>query len=160
MAGAADISSNPDSGIVFLARDNSILTSFVFTNQGEADTVELTTPFSGSILDSVSVPSGTNPFTASVDWSLTAGDIYWLVSVDSSNGTFVSFDEYDESDTDMSVTESEFGGGGDQTTDLWANFTDIVTTTSAVPEPGAGALVASGIAVMLLVGLRRFAAKR
>lgn len=166
MAGAADIGSNPYSGIEFTALDNSTLTSFDFTEQGSADTVELTTPDLGSVLDSIAVPStGTNPSTfnpTSLSWSLVSGDTYWLVGVDESNGTFVSSGfTFPDADSDISVTTSEFADGGDVTNSLWADFTDIVTTTTAVPEPGAAALVAAGIAMIALVrGRKRFAARR
>jgi hypothetical protein len=54
------------SGLEFQALSNTTLTSFVFQNQGKADTVVLTDT-AGNILHSQSIPAAVNSYTANVN---------------------------------------------------------------------------------------------
>ena len=65
-------------GLEFKALTDSTLTGFTFQNRGKADTVVLT-DINGIILNSISTPANTPSFAASVNWSLTSGNSYWLL---------------------------------------------------------------------------------
>src|SRR5262245_46904287 len=65
-------------GLEFKALSDSTLTGFTFQNRGKADTVVLT-DINGNILNSISTPANTTSFVASVNWSLTSGNSYWLL---------------------------------------------------------------------------------
>jgi len=146
-----------DSGVGFTANLNSLLTSFTFQNQGHADTVVLVDPL-GNILYSVNIPSGAPSDTVPVNWSLTAGDQYYLLQTTPSNSGLANWRLAAPSDTQITMTDtgifsyslasSAFGIAGDV---YWSAFNDIATTSGTdpipdpVPEPGSLTLVLPGV---------------
>jgi hypothetical protein len=151
-------------GIGFMALDNSHLTSFVFQNQGAADTVVLTDG-AGNILDSLSTPAGTPSYTASVDWSLTSGDTYFLLQTSGPNALFASYGASLPSNSDIAITLSgTFAySTGDAASNLegwgsneyWAGFNNITTSTSTIPEPSTWAMMLLGFAGLGYAAVRR-----
>ena len=150
-----------DTGLEFTALDNSWLTSFVYQNQGAADTIVLTDT-SGNILDSLSTPAGNTSYTASVHWALTSGDSYWLIQTVGSNELFAGYGGSLPSDHDISI--SFVGSYGYSVHDVvtnannwganqyWAGYNNI--TTSGVPEPSTWALMLLGFAGLGFGGYR------
>lgn len=160
-----------DSGLGFTATVNSTLTSFTFENQGLADIVDLVDPL-GNILDSVTTPAGVSSYTATVSWSLTAGDQYYLLQTTLNNGVFANWgNQPAPSDAEIALTDTgDFStnlvsayfsvGGGSVTvsgTTYWADFNNITTNPaggSATPEPASFTLVLP-FAVAVLLRARR-----
>lgn len=152
-----------DTGLEFTARDNSFLTSFVYQNQGKADTIDLTTT-SGAILDSLKTPKSEKSYKASVDWKLTAGDSYWLIQTKASNELLAVYGKTLSSDHDIKiafvgsvgntihqvVTDAEhYSANG-----YWVAFNNITTAAAAVPEPSTWALMLLGFAGLGFGGYR------
>jgi len=77
-------------GLEFTALTNTTLTSFVYQNQGQADTVVLADT-SGNVLQSLNTPAGNNSYTASMNWGLTAGQSYWLLQTVVSNELYAGY---------------------------------------------------------------------
>ena len=141
-------------GIEFSAVTNSILTSFSYANQGQADTVILTDSV-GNILHSVNTPASVTPDVENVNWALTAGQTYFLLQTVASNELYASFNQALPSNSDISivvsgtfamtlsdaVAASNFGAN-----EYWAAFNDITTTSGNVPEPLSLALVGLSLA--------------
>lgn len=145
------------SGLGFVATVSTTLTSFTFQNQGLADTVDLVDPL-GNILHSASIPSGTPSDTVSVSWSLTGGNTYYLLQTTQSNALFTAWGLAAPSDaqialnvtsiftcinpptcTPTSLISADFSGGASD--QYWADFNNITTTGSSVPEPASFGLV-------------------
>lgn len=145
-------------GIGFQALDNATLTSFVYQNQGQADTIVLTDS-AGDILDSVATPAGTPSDLVSVNWSLSAGHQYWLLQTAISNELYAVYGGPLPSDSDIAITQSgtfdtDIAGAVSNSRDwganeYWAAFNNI--TTSAVPEPAAWAMMLLGLGCLGLV---------
>ena len=155
-------------GVGFTALVNSTLTAFTFWNEGNADTVELVTP-TGTVLDSVSTPSGDSPDTVTVSWSLTAGSQYYLLQSTMSNALFTDWNQAAPSDSEIALTVTgdfsltspasanfSWGGGGGSGTLYWAAFTDITTSPAgSTPEPASFTLVLPFAVAVLLRARRR-----
>jgi hypothetical protein len=151
------------SGIGFTANVNATLTSFTFQNQGQADTVDLVDPL-GNILDSVTTPGSTPSYTASVNWSLTSGDQYYLLQTTENNALFTGWELAAPSDTEItlvdtgdfsfsSIASADFalGGAAGSETEEWADFNYITTSSgSSAPEPASFLLVVPFAAAMYL----------
>jgi hypothetical protein len=143
----------PYGGIGFTANVNATLTSFVFQNEGNADTIDLFNA-SGAVLDSVATPAGSPSIKVSVSWSLTAGQQYYLFQSTTSNAIFAGYNGPLPSDTQITFTDSgiftynpapasHFVYRGN---DLWVAFNDITTTSAvATPEPASIALLGIGL---------------
>ena len=86
----ADVSGYNAAGIAFTALQDSILTSFVFQNQGRAGTIALFASDSFTILYSVRTPAANSSYTVNgIKWTLTAGQSYYLVDLSyPSNGKY------------------------------------------------------------------------
>ena len=141
------------SGLGFTATLNSTLTEFTFQNQGLADLVVLVDPL-GNILDSVAIAAGNTSDTVSANWSLTAGNQYYLLQTTLSNSLFTSWGTTAPFDTQIALTDTGdfsevlnssgfgIGGGAGGGTTYWAAFNDITTTSgSSAPEPASLFLV-------------------
>jgi hypothetical protein len=133
-----------NNGLSFTALQDSTLTSFVYNNQGLADTVLLVDEL-GSILQSFSIIGGDTQQLINVSWSLLAGDTYGLLATQEfgNNGKWVS-SSFPVSNADISVNGyADDGLGSVAGTSFWFHFNEI--TTNAVPEPSTLAIFALGI---------------
>lgn len=138
------ISGWSDSGLQITALQNVFLTSFVFQNQGGADTVYLTDS-GGGLLQSLSTPSGQTSYTASVSWQLAANSTYHLLAQGGDNGRWVFYSAFPTANAEIQV-DGTWGANALQP-DYWFDFNNL--TTSAVPLPGAVWLLGSGLAGLL-----------
>jgi hypothetical protein len=149
-------------GIGFTALDNSHLTSFVYQNQGQADTIVLTDG-AGNILDSIGTPAGVTSDTVNVNWALSAGGNYFLLQTVGSNELFASYGSPLPSNSDIaimlsgtfaySIAGAVSNSQGWGANEYWAAFNNV--TTSTVPEPSTWALVLLGFAGLGLAAVRR-----
>jgi hypothetical protein len=166
----ANDSGYQDSGLGFTATVDSTLTSFTFQNQGLADNVVLVDPL-GTILYQVATAEGVASNTVSVNWSLTAGNQYYLLQTTMNNGRWTDWnlaapfdaeialiDTGDWSDGSLASADFVIGGGDGGGTQYWADFNNITTGGgSPIPEPGSLTLVLPfAAAVLFLVRRRRF----
>ena len=143
-------------GIAFTPLQNCILTSFVFENQGAADTLALFSSFT-TIAHSLATPAGNPSYSVSgLNWSLTAGRTYYLVDLSNpSNGRFGAA-TFPVSDVDIRVTAGVFSDSStlitdsSLRTDFWANFNDITTVTS-VPDTGSSVLLLGSALIALIL---------
>jgi hypothetical protein len=151
----------PYAGIGFVANVDSVLTSFVFQNQGNSDTVELLDPV-GTILDSILIPGGNTSYVASVNWSLVAGHQYYLLKSTATNSLYTYWGQPGPSDTEISMTDTGIfsttndasSGIGFFGTTYWSSFNNITTASTSdppgVPEPTAMELTGIGTVCILL----------
>jgi hypothetical protein len=131
--------------------------------------VELVYP-NGNLVgsDSVSIPSGDPTYLASVNWSLAAGQQYYLLQTTRSNEIYISWGAAAPSDSEIAMTDTgdlsngntastsfNYGGSAGNRTYFWADFQNITTTTAGVPEPASFILVLPFAAAVLLRA-RRF----
>jgi hypothetical protein len=137
-----------DIGLQITALQNVILTSFVFQNQGGADTVYLTDS-GGGVLHSLSTPSGQTSYTASVSWQLAANSTYHLLEQGVDNGRWVFYSVFPTANADIRVDRT--WGYPSYPTNFWFNFNNL--TTTPVPLPGAVWLLGAGLVGLL--GFRR-----
>jgi hypothetical protein len=81
-----------NTGLQLTALRDTVLTGFTFLNEGRGDTITL---WAGSSeLRTLTVPWSTPTFTASVDWPLTAGVTYRLVSLEAGNGLWANYSSF------------------------------------------------------------------
>jgi hypothetical protein len=135
-----------NNGLSFTALQDSTLTSFVYNNQGLADTILLVDEL-GSILQSVNLVGGDTQQLINVSWSLLVGEIYGLLATQEfgDNGKWVDA-FFPVSNADISVNGfADNGLGSVAGTDYWFHFNEITTTTNAVPEPSTLAIFTLGI---------------
>jgi hypothetical protein len=115
----------PTSGLQITALSNTVLTSFVFNNQGLADTIQLQDNV-GNVLFSYSVPAGSPiALPVNVSWPLQAGLTYRLVSLDTANGRWVDYLSWPTTGTQLRVNGT-WGNGSLQTL-YWFTFTQLKT---------------------------------
>jgi PEP-CTERM motif len=148
-------------GVGFTASADATLTSFVFQNQGLADTVILYNA-AGTVLDSIATPSGNASYTASISWSLTSGQQYYLLQSTASNALYASYGLSLPSDSDIAVTESGIFSyypppsgnfANVPANSFWTAFTDITTNSSAAPVADPSAVPEPASLALLSVGL-------
>jgi hypothetical protein len=135
-----------NSGLEFYAKTNNMLTSFIYQNQGRADTISLESADGRTVYDTVNTPANQTSFTVNVNWSLTAGTEYLLLQADGqlfsggeigggANGTadFANnFSGFPVSGTDLRIDESVYTNGGlSNFGGNWVDFNNI-TTVAAV----------------------------
>jgi hypothetical protein len=149
-------------GIGFRSNIKTNLMSFVYQNQGAADTIVLTDA-SGNILDSVNTPAGNTSDTVSVNWALTSGDSYFLLQTVVSNELYASYGAPLPSNSDIAITLSgtfDYSIAGAVansqnwgSNEYWAAFNNI--TTSSIPEPSTWAMMMLGFAGLGYAAVRR-----
>ena len=137
-----------NSGIDFKALTNSTITSFVFVNQGNADVIVLEPANGGAPLYSLSTPAGEPSYLANVSWNLHAGQSYWLLQTigvpTQNNGFFATLHttQFPVKDADISVAGGVISNSFFNI--YWADFNNITTAPTPVPEPSTFALAALG----------------
>jgi hypothetical protein len=117
-----------NAGLAFTALKTGTLQSFVFNNQGLADTVTLTDVTTNAVIGTTTTPANNAAYTATVNWALVAGHNYQLLAAGAnggSNGKWVSYTSWPVADTQINVTSTY--GLGMATTDYWMCFTNLVT---------------------------------
>lgn len=136
-----------NSGLQITALANVTLESFVFNNQGAADTIWLTDA-AGSVLQTYIYGGGEAAHLATVGWSMLAGTTYHLISDDPSNGRYTSYIGNRISNAHLRV-DGAWGMGALQSS-AWFHFTNLTTTDTVIAEPGTLVLVAAGLAACRL----------
>jgi hypothetical protein len=150
-------------GIGFTATVNTTLTSFVYQNQGAADTVNLYNA-AGAVLNSISTPAGQTSYTASVNWALTAGQQYYLGQTDASNELYAIWGSPGPSDGQIAIDVTGYfdtipppgAVANFPPTEYWGAFNNITTgaSVSTTPEPSSLMLLGTG-ALALAGSIRR-----
>ena len=142
-------------GIAFTALDDVTLESFVFVNQGSADTIVLQTPGGGTTLETFSVPAGNPSFSVDAGWDLAAGTTYWLLGTTPTNGRY-DFATLPVANAHLQVNNAIFSSTN--WGNMWVDFTALTTSDSAtvpIPEPSTLALASIALGVVGFVGWRR-----
>ncbi len=148
-----DIGGWNDSGMQFTALADVRLVSFTFENQGAADTIWLLDD-SSNILQTYSAPAGDPMHTVVVNWPLSSGQTYRLISDDPSNGRWVSYSSFPTANAHLSVQGVWSESNQRLYTSWWFTFTDLTTSDdSVVPEPSS--MVLSGLGLAALAWMRK-----
>lgn len=141
-----------NNGLSFTALQDSTLTSFVYNNQGLADTVLLVDEF-GNIIQSFAVAGGNTQQLINVSWPLLSGKIYGLIVTQEfgNNGRW-SNASFPVANSDISINGYANNGLGVVAgTNWWFHFNDIATSSVAsVSEPSPFALFSLCLAGMIL----------
>jgi len=117
-----------NSGLAYHALAAGTLQSFVFNNQGLADTVQLLDVTTNTVVGTLATPAGNGTYTPTVNWPIVSGHSYQLTAAGAnggSNGKWQSFTTFPVTDTKISV-DSTWGMGSAQP-DYWFTFTNLVT---------------------------------
>jgi hypothetical protein len=119
----------PKSGLRIKALKNTVLTSFVVNNQGNADTIDLTDT-SGTVLQTIALPASNKTYTASVSWNLTANTSYDLIlegnTTSGANGMWANYSSFPQSTTGLQVVDTVDQSQSLQTA-YWFTFTSLVS---------------------------------
>ena len=116
----------PNSGLAFTALHTSTLQSFVFVNQGIADTITLFDVTANATIATLNTPAGNGAYNPTVNWALVGGHSYQLTNANGSNGKWVSFTGFPVADSQISVTATWGAGNGAQSV-YWFAYTNLVT---------------------------------
>ncbi len=153
-----------ETGLVFMVLEDVTLTSFVYINQGAADTI-LLADSEGSILYTYETPMLDKSHTIDVSWELSQGETYNLVAQQpeiGGNGSWLDLYDMRLGNEHINFLPSGYNLLQSDPTYMqryWFNFTDIVTEevgkTQPIPEPATVTLISIGI-----IGLACGAIKR
>ncbi len=141
-------------GLQFVALQDVTLTSFVYDNQGKADTIWLTDSI-GSILHEYESPESDTLHTIDVSWTLSQGVTYNLIALHNfgTNGMVGEIDMPTGNEHilvyaglhEYFQNESFQGEYLPLPEDYWYDFTDITTEAQQMPEPTTVTLLSIGI---------------
>lgn len=139
-------------GLSFNALQNSTLTSFVYNNQGLADTILLVDE-DGVILESFNMAAGSTQQLINVSWSLFAGNTYGLIVTQEfgDNGRWVSNSGFfPSSNADISINGYANNFTGQLVdTNWWFHFTDITTNGSvSIDAPSTFGILSLGLGLI------------
>jgi len=140
LAGAADVQaltiSGPTlsknliashAGLSITALQDVFLTSFVYQNQGQTDTINLYREDGPSLtlIETYSSPSGQTSYLVSgLSWAMEAGYTYRLLQETQSNGKWIEYTSYPTANSDIQVNKAwqrVYGNDYSYTT-YWLNF--------------------------------------
>ncbi len=128
-----DIQGHRQLGIVFSARHDVTLESFVFNNQGGADVITLKDE-NGNTLETYNYAGGDFTHQVNISWPLSAGQKYFLSAQNQneSNGKWGTAN-FPVSNAHIKVEygKSQAAPNG---TSIWFSFTDLITEGPDVPE--------------------------
>jgi hypothetical protein len=116
-----------DSGLSITPVVDTVLRRFTFNNQGAADEVRLVRAADSAVIGSLTTPAGDPAYEAIVNWPMAAGQVYHLISVDTSNGRYVSYTTWPVTNSIVSVTGS--WGNSHLETLYWFTFTNLLMTS-------------------------------
>ena len=129
-----DIQGHRQSGIVFSARHDVTLESFVFNNQGGADVITLKDE-NGNILETYNYAGGDSTHQVNINWPLSAGQKYFLSAQNQneSNG------KWGKANFPVSNAHIKVENGKSQAAPnspvIWFSFTDLVTEGPESDQP-------------------------
>ena len=121
-----NISGWPNSGIAFHALRTGTLQSFVFNNQGLADTVTLFDVTANATVATLATPAGNATYNPTVNWPLVSGHSYQISCANGSNGRWVIYSSFPVTDAQISVDATWGGTNGTQSA-YWFTFTNLIT---------------------------------
>jgi hypothetical protein len=137
------------SGLSITTLQDVYLTSFVYQNQGVADTVYLEDS-SSHVIGSYAYAGSDPSHLITVSWFMQAGQTYHLLSNGYSNGMVASYTAYPTGNAEIQVNGAWCY---DLKNDYWFNFNNITTSANPVPLPSAVLLL--GSALLRLANYRR-----
>jgi len=114
-------------GLVVRAEMDIMLVSVHYPNQGLADSIELRLRTDGTLLCIVPVPAGNPDATVIINYPLTAGETYALVSTTPDNRYYTEFLQWPVTNSELTVLSSY--GNNFTYRDYWFAF-DVITTGS------------------------------
>ena len=123
-----DTGGHANTGLQLIPNKDISLTSFIFNNQGHADTVYLVRVSDGVVLYSKATPAGSPAYTVNVDWDLLKGETYRLLATTLSNGRWTPFSSFPYSNYNLVVQGT--WAGDELHTDWWFHFTSLRTECS------------------------------
>jgi hypothetical protein len=118
------ISGWADAGLEIVALQSGQLSSFVFNNQGQADTITLRNAQNNQVVGTFNVPANSPlALTVNVNWNLQAGVTYRLTSAINNNGKWIDYTNWPTSNQYLQVNGT-WGNNALQTL-YWFTFTQL-----------------------------------
>jgi hypothetical protein len=121
-------------GLLVRAEKDTVLLSVHYPNRGLEDQIEIRLHADGTVLCSAQVPAGENETTVTLDCSLTAGEVYEIVSTAMNNSYWTYFSNWPVGNDEITVLSSyggaSYGRGsysGLPYTSFWFAFDGITT---------------------------------